>query len=151
MSKVFVATLENQQTLINNQTAAQNRETAIQNGVTGVQATANSILAELKGQRPKRYGFRVKENESNPSTRVEYLFDAVGMTPAGMNFSAAAFNMGSWGDVWFVRDNFPCMVKNNGTVDYQLNPNDYSLKATTGEASDVANTAYAGNAMSAIP
>lgn len=151
MSKVFVATLENQQTIINNQTAAQNRETAIQNGVNSVQATANSILAELKGQRPKRYGFRVKENESNPSTRVEYLFDAVGMTPAGMNFSAAAFNMGSWADVWFVRDNFPCMVKNNGTIDYQLNPNDYSLKATTGEASDVANTAYAGNAMSAIP
>lgn len=109
------------------------------------------ILAELRGQRPKRYGYRVKENESDPSGRVEYLYDAAGMTPAKMDFAAGRFDYGSWADFWVVRDNFPCMVKADGSVDYQLDPNDYSLRATTGGASDVANAAYGGNAMSAIP
>ena len=111
----------------------------------------SEILAELRGQRPKRYGYRVKENESDPSGRVEYLYDAVGMTPAKMDFAAGRFDYGSWADFWVVRDNFPCMVKTDGSVDYQLNPNDYAMRATTGGASDVANAAYGGNAMSAIP
>jgi len=116
-----------------------------------LQNTANTILSEMRGQRPKRYGYRVKENEANPSSRVEYLFDAAGLTPAKMDFANAVFSYGSWADIWFVRDNFPCMVKSSGTVDYQLNPNDYTLRATTGAASDVANADYDGNAMSAIP
>lgn len=116
-----------------------------------IKSDTTAILEELRDKRPKRYGYRVKESESDPSTRVEYLFDAVGMTPAKMDYTAGAFNYGSWADFWVIRDNFPCMVKNSGTVDYQLNPNDYTLRATTGAASDVANTAYAGNAMSAIP
>lgn len=116
-----------------------------------LQNTANTILSEMRGQRPKRYGYRVKENEANPSSRVEYLFDAAGLTPVSMDYANAVFNYGSWADIWFVRDNFPCMVKSSGTVDYQLNPNDYTLRATTGAASDVANADYDGNAMSAIP
>ena len=40
----------------------------------------------------------------------------------------------------------PCMLKYDGTVDYYLNPDDYTLKEN-GEASDVSNTAYEGNAM----
>ena len=116
-----------------------------------LQGTANTILSEMRGLRPKLYGYRVKENESNPSTRVEYLFDAVGMTPAKMDYASGQFNYGSWADFWVVRDNFPCMVKNDGSVDYQLDPNNYALRATTGGDSDVANADYAGNAMSAIP
>ena len=116
-----------------------------------LQGTANTILSEMRGLRPKRYGYRVKESEANPSTRVEYLFDAVGMTPVSMDYANAAFNYGSWSDFWVVRDNFPCMVKSSGTVDYQLDPSNYALRAVTGAESDVANTEYDGNAMSAIP
>lgn len=115
------------------------------------ESTSQEILAELRGQRPKRYGFRVKMSEGQPSGRVEYLYDAVGMTAAYMDFSSGAFNYGSWGDIWFVAKNFPCMVKSNGVVDYQLNPANYALRADTGAESDVANTSYGGNAMSAIP
>lgn len=129
------------------------RESAseIKTDTTTIKSDTTKILDALHSERPKRYGFRVKENESNPSTRVEYLFDAVGMTPVRMDYEGKTFNYGSWADFWVVRDNFPCMVKNSGTVDYQLNPNDYTLRATTGAASDVSNIAYAGNAMSAIP
>lgn len=97
-----------------------------------------------------RYGYRIKISESNPSSRVEYLFDAVGMNPAKMNFTTGVFDYGDWADKWFVKENKPCMLKNDGTVDYYLNPNNYSLRED-GTASDVANTSYAGNAMAQIP
>lgn len=122
----------------------------IQAGVAGVQATADEILSTLKGQRPKRYGYRVKISEPDPSARVEYLYDAVGMTPAFMDYANGEFNMGTWGGIWFVRDNYPVMVKYDGHEDYRLNPNDYTKKLT-GADSDVANAEYGGNAMTAIP
>lgn len=116
-----------------------------------IKETTDTILAEVRGQRPKRYGFRVKISEPNPATRVEYLFDAVGMTPAFMDSTNGVFNMGTWGGLWFVRDNYPVMVKFDGTEDYRLDPTDYTKKLKDGSASDVANTAYGGNAMTAIP
>lgn len=97
-----------------------------------------------------RYGFRIRESEGNCAARVEYLFDAVGMTPAHMNFSTGIFDYGDWGDKWFVAENKPCMLKRDGTVDYYLDPNNYDLKED-GTASDVSNTGYDGNAMSEIP
>lgn len=115
------------------------------------ESTSQLILSTLRGQRPKRYGFRIKNSEPNPSTRVEYLFDAEGMTPASMNFNTGVFNYGSWADIWFVRDNHPCMLKADGTVDYWLKDDDYTQKYTDGSASDVSNTAYGGNCFSAIP
>ncbi len=97
-----------------------------------------------------RYGYRIKKGEGSPSARVEYLFDAVGMTPAHMDFTRGIFDFGDWGDKWFVTENKPCMLKSDGTVDYYLNPNNYAQKED-GTASDVANTAYDGNAMSLLP
>ena len=122
--KIFVATLENQE----------------------------KILDELRGQRPKRYGYRVKMDEPDTSARVEYIYDAVGMTPAFMDFSAGAFNYGSWKNVWFVRDNYPCMVRADGTEDYRLDPGNYSARADgSAAATDASNQTYNGNVMAAIP
>ncbi len=115
-------------------------------------AKQDEILSELRGQRPKRYGYRIKMDEPDTSARVEYIYDAVGMTPAYMDFTAGKFNYGSWKNVWFVRDNYPCMVKSSGVEDYQLDPDDYAKRADDPSAStDVANTSYDGNAMAAIP
>ncbi|MBR3624678.1 MAG: hypothetical protein IKN43_15170, partial [Selenomonadaceae bacterium] len=97
-----------------------------------------------------RYGYRIKKSEGQPAARVEYLFDAVGLTPAKMNFTTGIFEYGDWGDKWFVTENKPLMLKNDGTVDYYLNPNNYEEK-DDGTASDVSNTSYNGNAMSQIP
>ena len=114
-----------------------------------------------RAQGIKRYGYRIKQSESDPYTRVEYLYDAVGMTPAHMVFDTdtatagtdsdtSYFDYGSWKNIWFVRDNKPCMLKSDGTVDYYLDPNDYSKKED-GTASDIANSDYDGNAMAQIP
>ena len=123
----------------------------IKQDTANIMETGWTILAELRGQRPKRYGYRVKISEPDPGSRVEYLFDAVGMTPAHMDYDRQEFDYGDWKDIWFVRDNYPCMVRADGSEDYRLDPSDYSKKAADGSASDVSNTAYNGNAMAAIP
>lgn len=122
-------------------------ETASGTGTATLASMREALSVPVRGH---RYGYRIKKAESNPSTRVEYLYDAIGMTPAKMDFTAGTFNYGSWKDVWFVTKNKPVMLKNDGTVDYGLNPNDYTYKED-GTASDVANTSYGGNAMAAIP
>ena len=115
-------------------------------------ANTNAILAavgeDVRVKGAKRYGLKINKNDSNPATRCTYLFDAVGMTPAAMNYSTGAFDFGDWGDVFFVKNNYPAMVRYDGTEDYKLDPNDHTKKADGTTASDVANTAYGGNAMS---
>ena len=125
--------------------------------VDGVQRSADKVVNVLTVQNYSvsmsygyQYGFRIRKGEGSPAGGVEYILDAEGMTPAHMDFSRGIFDYGSWGNVWFVKDNKPCMLKNNGTVDYYLDPNDYT-KTEDGLDSDVANTAYAGNAMAQFP
>ena len=91
------------------------------------------------------YGFHINPNDSNPSTAVTYLESAVGKTPASMNYGSGVFNWGDWSEDEFFMPR-PCMVKYDMTVDYYLNPNDYSKKID-GTASDIANSSYNGNAM----
>ena len=89
------------------------------------------------------YAFYIDGTEGDPAERVTYLKDAVGMTPAGLDTNGV-FQYGSWEDAFFMPR--PCMLKSDGTVDYYLDPEDYTKK-TDGTASDVANTSYDGNAM----
>lgn len=118
-----------------------------------IKENTDKIIADLQDYektKHKRYGIRIDKNDSNPDTRCEYILDAVGMKPARMNYSTSAFDIGSWSDVFFVKENYPCMLKFDGKEAYKLNPNDYS-KRIDGTPSDVSNEEFAGNAMSAIP
>ena len=90
------------------------------------------------------YGIHFSGSESDPFAKVTYLEDAIGMTPAHMNFSTDKFDYGSWENAFFMPR--PCMLRYDGTVDYYLDPNDYSKKLD-GTPSDVANPEYEGNAM----
>lgn len=109
-----------------------------------------AIMPYLNGEPQKIvYGIRIDNSESVPSAKVTYLEDAVGMTPAYMNFSTGKFDYGSWEEAFFMPK--PCMLKYDGTVDYYLDPNDYTKKEDGVTASDVANTSYGGNAMMEWP
>lgn len=90
------------------------------------------------------YAFHIDGAESDPDARVTYLKDALGLTPAKMNFSTGKFEWGSWEDAFFIPR--PCMLKYDGTVDYYLDTENYGLKED-GTASDVADLSYGGNAM----
>ena len=98
----------------------------------------------------KLYGYRINKNDINPATRVEYLYDAVGKTPAYMDFNTGTFNYGTWEDDWFIKNNRPVALKFDGTVDYELDHTDFTKKLD-GTASDVEDVTYAGNFMSEIP
>ena len=91
------------------------------------------------------YAFHIDSNESDPEDAVTYLEDAVGLTPAHMDYENEVFDYGSWENAFFMPK--PCMVKYDGTVDYYLNKNNYAYRADGVTASDVANTEYEGNAM----
>lgn len=99
-----------------------------------------------------KFGYCINPNDSNPATRVSYPADAdnAEYASAKMNYSSGVFDYGSWEDAWFIKNLKPVMLKYDGTVDYELNKNDYTKK-TDGTASDVANTSYAGNAMMGVP
>ena len=96
------------------------------------------------------FGFKLDQNESDPSSMIEYIEDNKDFKSAYMNYSSDLFNYGDWKDIWFIRDLKPCMLNYDGTVAYELDKNDYSLKAD-GTPSDIANDSFGGNAMVGIP
>lgn len=101
----------------------------------------------VKGRiRPLIYGWHVDPSISDPAQAITYLEDAIGKTPAAMG--STAFSYGDWQDAFFMPK--PCMLKSDGTVDYYLDPNDYSKKLD-GTASDYNNLAYDGNVMIEFP
>ena len=98
------------------------------------------------------YGFKLDQNESNPASMITYLSDCDNKyyESAKMNYTTDTFDYSDWSDAWFIKNLKPCMLKYDGTVDYELNPNDYTKKLD-GTDSDVANASYGGNAMVGIP
>lgn len=110
-------------------------------------AVATEAIAAASTQ-PKNgiiFGFRIDGSESDPSEKVTYLKDAIGMTPAHMDYESGVFDYGSWEGAFFMPRS--CMVKSDGTRDYYLSESDNTKKEDGTTASDVANTDYDGNAM----
>ena len=102
----------------------------------------------------QKFAFHYSENDSDPDS-VTYPagFDNSSWNDtAYMDFTNDTFHYGDWNPngahaamlSWLFPK--PCMLKYDGTVDYYLDPDDYTKKAD-GTASDVANSAYGGNAM----
>lgn len=96
------------------------------------------------------YGYKVALNNPNPQTRISYLGQAKGKRPAFWNYANGYFDEGDWSHAFFMKNSFPCMVKEDGTMDYRLDPENYLLKED-GTSSDVTNQEYAGSAMTAFP
>ena len=96
------------------------------------------------------YGYKIVKNDRRPYPRVIYPSDVdnANFKSAYMDYTLDQFNYGDWKDAFFMPK--PCMVKNNGTVDYYLDENDFKKKAN-GTNSDVTNTSYGGNAMMQFP
>ena len=112
-----------------------------------------STINETSGILCKNYnlfGFILDQNESDPASMITYIEDNKDFESAYMDYTADVFNYGDWKDIWFIRDLKPCMLKYDGTVDYELDKDDYTKKAD-GTDSDVANASYGGNAMVGIP
>lgn len=94
------------------------------------------------------YGFHITDNEADPESKITYIPGCANenFVPAKMNYTTGEFEPGSWTghNAWFMPR--PCMLKSDGTVDYYLDPDDYTKKED-GTPSDIASTSYDGNAM----
>ena len=115
--------------------------------------TTGNINSETTNQQltatPKAYqlyGVKIDTNNSNPETALTYTDMAVGFTPAFCN--NGNWQMGSWENKFPFNEIKPCLLK-NGVVNYYLNPNDYTQKATGG-ASDITSGAD-GDVMVEFP
>ena len=98
------------------------------------------------------YGFKLDQNESDPANMITYLSDCDNKyyESAKMNYDTDTFDYGDWDDAWFIKNLKPCMLKYDGTVDYELDKNDYTKKLD-GSSSDIINDSYDGNAMVGVP
>ena len=95
----------------------------------------------------EHYGIKIDKNNSDTSARIVYTHDCENYTPARMNYTNGVFEIGSWGNAFFMKNNYPAMCNFYGVEQYKLDPNDHSLKED-GTSSDVADETYNGNAMS---
>lgn len=117
---------------------------ALDSTLKGVKSELSQIKTILGRGSHVLFGFHVDPAESDPAACVTYLEDAVGMTPAYMDFANSKFNYGSWENAFFMPR--PCMVYQTGGVAYYLDPNDFTKKED-GTASDVGDPDFPGNVM----
>lgn len=115
----------------------------------GVANTMSENTVQIIAQEETLYGFKIDQNESDPASMITYIEENVNFNSAYMDYTTDTFNYGDWADAFFMKVK-PCMLKYDGTVDYYLDPNDYSLKED-GTASDIADVSYGGNAMIQFP
>lgn len=73
------------------------------------------------------FGFHINGSATDPSDAVTYLAGAVGMHPAHMDYTNSVFDYGSWENAFFMPK--PCFLKRDGTVDFYLDPDDYTKRA----------------------
>ena len=105
----------------------------------------------------QEFGFVLNDADSNPDTRLSYDLDtaSAGLSKAYMNYTTGKFDYGSHKNAWWLPK--PCVLGCGGTASstddhvlYYLNPDNYAEKLD-GSASNITNTALAGNVMVEIP
>jgi hypothetical protein len=80
------------------------------------------------------YGISIDMTNTDPTSAVTYIDDAVDFTPLSVDLTTGVCDYGSWEDI--ITNIFgckPCLWKDGSRTDY-LNPNDYTLKADGTEA-----------------
>ena len=107
----------------------------------------NSLKAVTPIPTPQSYyEFMIDQSIENPMNAVTYLGAAAGYTPFRMNLTTGEADYGSWINSFILSSFRPCMLRYDGTVDYYLDPHDYTKKLD-GTASDITDTSYEGNVM----
>lgn len=119
---------------------------------TGIVCYSSANMRYMTAVEHSFFGFRIDQTESDPASMITYLpgTDNEFYKSAYMDCATGTFNYGDWKDAWFISGLKPCMLNNDGTVAYELNPNDYTKKIDCSDA-NITDTYYAGNVMVGIP
>lgn len=123
------------------------RFTTNESNISSVQNDVNILkLSEFNNA----FGMKISKSDTNPDTKVSYMFNAEGMTPAHMDFTGGSFNFGSFSSWKPVSQNRPVGLNFDGSVAYELNHTDFSKKLD-GTASDITDATTTINFMSEMP
>ena len=95
------------------------------------------------------YGFIEHNAILAPGQRIEYIGINKDWNPITIT-KGGGYTLNEWAAFPWLLGNKPYMVRSDGTPDYRLNEDDYTLKED-GTASDVANTEYDGGAFAWVP
>lgn len=115
-----------------------------------VEVTVEALGASYNVELYAIYSFIDHMDVLDPAQKIEYTGMIKDYTPMVMNMDTHIMDYGSFGNCFVLKENKPAMVLYDGTVDYWLDPNDYSKKAD-GTPSDVADINYGGNAFAWLP
>lgn len=104
------------------------------------------------------YGFDIYQEDDNPDTRVHYASGCLNASwnPITIDLDKGTYNLGNWGNTFFMKLMRPVMLNYDGTVAYELDHNDQTYKKDLDSsgakvASDISNQDFAGNAMVEFP
>lgn len=118
-----------------------------QTNISSVQNTVNILkMSEFNNA----FGMKISKSDTNPNTKVSYMFNAEGMTPAYMDFTGGSFNFGGFSSWKPVSQNRPVALNFDGSVAYELNHTDFSKKLDN-TASDITDATATMNFMSEMP
>lgn len=96
------------------------------------------------------YGFIEHNATLSPDERIEYIGINADYTPMSINLSTGEADYGSWADFPIIQGCKPYMVNSDGTPDYQLDEDDYTLRED-GNESEIADSDYDGGAFAWLP
>lgn len=100
------------------------------------------LMGKKKSFKKEAYSFHLDKE----TAAITYPAGSANENFAPAKMTANGFDPGDWGGTFIMAQCRPCMLKSDGTVDYYLDPNDYSKKLD-GTASDIADPTYDGNTM----
>ena len=124
--------------------------TQISTNQTNILSVQNDVNILKLSEFNNAFGMKISKSDTNPDTKVSYMFNAEGMTPAHMDFTGGSFNFGSFSSWKPVSQNRPVGLNFNGSVAYELNHTDFSKKLD-GTASDITDATTTINFMSEMP
>ena len=97
------------------------------------------------------FGFQINPDESDPSKIIKYIAQNASYDPAFMDYTKDEFNYGDWSDAWFIKNIKVVMMNNDGTINCELNRDNYSFYANKNAALDLSNESTDRNVMVGIP
>lgn len=102
------------------------------------------------------YTFKIDHDDDNPATCVKpfihgYGCDNLYYQNAGMDYTNDVFNYGDWANAFFIKNLKPVYLNRDGSIEYELNKNNYKQKADGTTASEVTDLTSSGNVMAGFP
>ena len=96
------------------------------------------------------FGFELlNSSESDPGSKIRYIGTNAAYKAAHMDFEANKFDIGDWGDAWFIKNIDVVAMKQDGTIANHLNKNNYA-QDVNGNAVDITSNSSI-NVMVGIP